>query len=292
MKIALVPHMSQASTTLIIDDISEQWGTGEWSHAESLEECGQTPLFGKISSYVVTAENNANFVKNAQRLSPSDIERLGSCGVVILCEKPTKAMKELVKSWGGVVADPLDAHHLLSRINVTPAVRQFLSDYVGDDEDMLVPVVCSLSTIPSTLHPRITIEDMWIRFPGSKGSLPPWNVSNDIFLGNVDSAIDTFRRVTRNQTRNCFAVARITTDKIRHMFEIQHLFTDEAKRDITGCSKGALWHLTKEATHLGYRSIVTMLKVAANWETGLKTVVDPLILSEQKIVELCDLVIR
>ena len=201
-------------------------------------------------------------------------------------------MKELVKSWGGVVADPLDAHRLLSRINVTPAVRQFLSDYAGDDEDMLVPVVRSLSTIPSILHPRITIEDMWIRFPGSKGSLPPWNVSNDIFSGNVDSAVDTFRRVTRNQPRNCFAVARITTDKIRHMFEIQHLSTDEAKRDITGCSKGALWHLTKEATHLGYRSIVTMLKVAANWETGLKTVVDPLVLSEQKIVELCDLVIR
>lgn len=181
----------------------------------SLDEVGATTLFDDSPTSVMNMEE----VDEVKLLVANLEKRLGSPaaraaflasleeGLIIMTQVPrtsTKKLEALVTSLGGEVVVPpgkKDAplvEKLLGELDLTPAVRRFILDYVGSNYEAVLPLVRTLSEIPRAHHRKITEEDIQIRFPGNKGEVPPWELEKHLLAGNMTGTIDTLRRIHRH----------------------------------------------------------------------------------------------
>lgn len=212
MKLALIIDKSDAYLSFQRDRVLSSWGIS-YSETEvitSLTNVGGATLFGGSPTKLITL-SDANMVKKFI----SDYEKMGAnsftatfdSGLIVMCNvnrTQTKKLESIMQKNDSIMYIPPAkgnetlAEKLISEIKLQKNIKDFLLDYIGDDYDTILPLVESLSQIPEKFHSKITIDDLYVRLPQPPGSIPPWEIEEPVFVGDVNRAISLSRRINQH----------------------------------------------------------------------------------------------
>lgn len=273
---------------------------------ESLKDCGVESLFGEVPTNIMlleTSDSVKKFVKDTENLNESQVKRILDAGLVIQCtvsRQSTRKLEKTVRDLGGdIISSPKGssmAEKLVSELNLTSSVRDLLISYVGNDYEVLIPIVENLSAIPKEKHRRITEEDIYIRFPQEKGSIPPWEVVNHIFEGDVSASIESFRRITHNKDSHYLVVVSLLKTKALQYYRVSHLLdvNNDRLASVIDSSPKSIYYIKKVAKRLGSSTCEEILLSVVNLERKIKgySSIPPIPLCEKYIVEICQMAKR
>lgn len=241
IKICMIIDKSEGYISFQRERILTRWKVDREDavRINSLSEVGGATLFGDAPTCIIHLENIAaikKFNESAGKFTDDELLSKLSSGLIIttsVARVSTKKTEAIIARLDGEIFAPPSAKEsslamkLVSELNVTRSVRDMLLDYVGDDYDILIPIVDSLSSIPKNLHPKITQEDIYARFPQSPGSVAPWLIEKPLMAGNTDKTIDLFRRI--NQHSNYLVVIAIIRNKLQMAYRIAAMLADNPR---------------------------------------------------------------
>lgn len=213
MNLALILEKSDSYISFQKNEILSSWGVPqtEIKNISKYTEAGGATLFGDTLAHILVV-NETEELKQALKEMEADnsFESTIGLGLIVVSDLPgnsTKKIQEFVKSRGGEVfgltpAEKKDkskaALALLSEISLSRDVQNFLIDYVGDDYESLISLVRTVSDLPAKTQQRLTVADMEIRLPQSKGGTAPWNVERALMDNDMTKAVETFRRSSKS----------------------------------------------------------------------------------------------
>lgn len=212
MRLALVLDKSQSFRDYQRSHILDTWGVGgDVSQVDNLGAVGVGTIFGGPPSAVLSLDDIPSlkrFVADLEALwtSGGAADQLAQ-GLVVVSGVPrtsTRKLEQLVATMGGEVVLAREssrdresvAGRLLNSLAIGPVEKQFLEDYVADDYDALLSVLRSLESLTPAQQARITVADLAIRMPQIPGSIPPWEIEGPLFAGDVNRALELYRRIT------------------------------------------------------------------------------------------------
>lgn len=255
MKLALVVDKSEAYLNFQRERILASWKTTRQQGQEitSLGEGGGFTLFGEAPVSLMHLQEQAAMVKTlqeAEALTPEEVARLGESGLLITCNLPRTQTKKFEATWKNLGAQvylpPTGkeegiAARLVGELGLTPAVKDFLLSYVGENYDTLLPLVDSLSALPKAKHRFITEEDIYIRLPQPPGAVAPWAIEKPLFAGNMSEVIDIFRRTHHHSS--LLVILATLKNKLQLAYRVAGLLTftprmsEEATASLLGVTK-------------------------------------------------------
>jgi hypothetical protein len=125
-------------------------------------------------------------------------------------------IREYVNNLGMGFSDPKkdsngEINAILGSCSLTSSVISELRSYVGDNYEILLPVIRSISQDSSREQKSMTFEDILMRIPNPPGEIQPWSVREDkesgvksregldelCARGDVDGAVQLFNRIMK-----------------------------------------------------------------------------------------------
>lgn len=244
MKLALIIDKSQSYIDFQKDKIIEDWGINAASVelVQSLSEVGEMTLFGDTPTAVINSSDLNSFkdlstsVENlVKSKTPDQISEKFSHGLVItttVARVSTKKLEKIVTDLGGSIilskenakdkTNPVVS--LLQPLNLLPEVKKFIQDYAGDNYDMVLSVVRTISEIPEKSQKLISIDDILMRIPQAPGSIPPWEIEKPFMSGNIPELITMYRRIVTHS--HGLVVVSILKNKITTSYKISSMIDD------------------------------------------------------------------
>lgn len=210
-KLVFVSSQSGSYLNHVVKESISEWGhEGDVREVKELGGVGGETLFG--DSPLIVLDLGKDLVKGlVTHLSEIDeIEDEYPSGLIIktdLALNQLKKVKEAVESLGGTtdLVGAKDKHNtadsLLGRLSLSKEARSFLKDYVGDKYQDLIPLVSSIEKLPAKSQRRISVESLYSRLPKPPGEVPPWNVEDYVFSGNVKRALEEAVRASGNYSK-------------------------------------------------------------------------------------------
>lgn len=151
---------------------------------------------------------------------------------------------------------------LLGSVDLSPRVRSELADYVGEQYDLLLPVVRSLSKLSKAEQRSLTWTDMCMRLAIGKGTVTPWGqggqpgLSSYLKNGDVDGTVGYYQRMIEGGSLPIMFVGwlgRTITERaisLAMMRELGVSADDAAKSTAT---KGSVHYLAKDVKDIDKR---------------------------------------
>lgn len=211
--IVLIVEKSPVYVDFLKSSFLESWGVniGEVQNIDKIEEAAGITLFGDSVPSILTVSNPTQvkeLVRDLEKaIKNKEINTYIESGLIICAmvnRTSTKKLEEIIKSVNGVIEviekNETIGKKLLDSVTLTTEVRQFLSDYVGDNFESLIPLVKTLRKSPPNIQKKATIESVYLRLPKLPGSVPPWEVENALFRQDANEVIEVFRRIDRNSS--------------------------------------------------------------------------------------------
>lgn len=284
-RLALIIDKSDAYINFQTERVLDRWGVSksETRVVNSLSPAGPS-LFGGVPTSIIHLEDAEAVKALVAAADPETLVKDFPSGVIVttsVARNSTRKLETLFTSLSGELYippgkgdDPL-AVKLLSELNVTKEVRETLLSYVGEDYDSLIPIVDSLSSIPRKHHGRITVEDIYVRFPQPKGAVAPWLIEKPLLAGNMEEAIDLFRRI--HQHSHFLVVLTILKNKFQMAYRIAVMtndsprITDDAIATALGLnSSGQVRFARRTAREYGVAKLQKAVLTIAETESKVK----------------------
>ena len=209
----------------------------------------------------------------------------------------TKKIEDLVKASGGAVkkkAKPTEMKKtLLSRINTSRDVKEFLDSYAGEDYQLILGVVNQISEMEKEEQMKLTIEEIIVRLPSKPGALPPWEFINPMLEGDARRAVDLYERSVEGS--HILVTMKLAKNKLQLLYRLKML-QDNGIRDskqqaeILGERNGPnIWITAKTAQRIDTKTAEFIAKLSAKTEAELKghSRVDPHTLFKNFIAITC-----
>lgn len=251
MKLALIIDKSQSYVDFQKDLVAENWEI-EPVNVEtvaSLSEVGETTLFGDTPTAVIHAsdinavkELTSIFESMIKTMSEEEIVNKFEHGLIItttVARVSTKKLEKIVNDLGGFVVlskenakdktNPVDG--LLNPLSIPRDVKRFIQDYAGDNYDMILSVVRTISEIPEKAQRLITIDDILMRIPQAPGAIPPWEIEKSFMNGDIVELISMYRRIVAHS--HGLVVVSILKNKIVSSYKISALIDDSREENGT-----------------------------------------------------------
>lgn len=214
VKIALVwDKSSSAYIDFMSRTVLTQW-TGsenpETIRSETLKDtkAGSATLFGDVPVAVVNLErvDDIRAAKEFLKRHKDSMDEAFPSGLLMT----SMANKSSVASLGKVVSDMggsslmthkdtnTVAENMLDSVRIPRQVRGYFLDYVGEDYQMLIPVVANLRGMSPEEQKNVDMEQAQTWFASTPGTIAPWSVDNAVFSGDIQKALKSVARVNKD----------------------------------------------------------------------------------------------
>lgn len=100
---------------------------------------------------------------------------------------------------------------MLNSVNLPKNVKDFLSEYVGENYSILLNIVNSLGNKDCSNY---TIDDVIILLPNQKGSIPPWEFINELFKGSPTKIYESLDRYYKSNKGSEFPLIALLKNKL------------------------------------------------------------------------------
>lgn len=308
MKLALVVDKSQAFISFQRERIFTEWGADpkESKKVSRVQDAGGATLFGAGITSILEledAEAVKSFVATVEGLSRAEVLNKISSGLFIstsVARTSTKKLETLVEKLGGEVIlttvpkgeKVTVAEKLISDLNLNRDTKTFLLAYVGDDYEAVIPLVKTLSTLTPEKQYGVSEDDIFVRLPQPPGAVPPWEIEKPLLEGNVEKAIELFRRVAEHS--HYLVVLKILNNKFQSAYRVSALLTDKPKMSdgelaaATSVNPRQLWLYKKNHTTYGVEKLQRVVELLAKTEAQVKggSGADSLVVMEAMLVRI------
>lgn len=224
-RIALIIDKDTTILDFNVRKIMEKWG-----YPRSEYKTLNTWSVGAASSQVLFGKPKAVHLNLTDKSSLSDFVKFISdkknkkyitgdwfgVGLIItvLSIKGATKIKKLVEESGGVILnEDLNSvkSRLLNSVNLPKNVKDFLSEYVGENYSILLNIVNSLGNKDCSNY---TIDDVIILLPNQKGSIPPWEFINELFKGSPTKIYESLDRYYKSNKGSEFPLIALLKNKL------------------------------------------------------------------------------
>ena len=212
-KVCLIIDSSEAFLRTKTQEIYESWGFKR-EHIREITQWtmpaqGQS-LFGSIDMTVLNLTNKNDLKQFVALFSDKNTKKLFDTpawigyGLIITSSTAvgTKKIENLIKKYSGVVIKKEKSqarkNELLNSLSVSTSVKNAVNQYVGEDYDLMLSFVNSVSKLPVKEQKGITLEQAFGYFPPTPGSVPPWDFITPLLAGDTVKTVKLFKRTVKN----------------------------------------------------------------------------------------------
>lgn len=206
MKLALVIDKSEAYRSFTRDRLLLEWGLSKENTQEvsAISEVGSSTLFGGSPASIIHIDSIDVIKKTFEQLDSGNFDYAFDSGLIITTDvnrNSTKKLEALISKAGGSLHAPPGKKEesiqvkILSELSLSPEVRKFVLSYVGEDYVELLPLVNAISKLPPAAQRKVSIEDVYIRFPQPPGNVAPWEIETPLMRGDVKETLSIYRRI-------------------------------------------------------------------------------------------------
>lgn len=289
-KIALIVDKSESYVNFQKQRLLDRWGVakGATQYVENFSSAGGFTLFGDSPTSLMKIDDAAQIKKLNEELAHLTQEDLAStfeAGLIVyttVARTYTKKLEDAFKKMGATIfippvgkSDLTIPQKLASELNLTRPVKEMLLAYVGDDYELLLPLVESISELPWDSHRRITEEDIYLRFAQPKGSIAPWTIEKPLLAGNMNETIEILRRV--HQHSHFLVVLAILKNKFQLAYRVATLTeanprvsNDEIAKMLGLNSSGQVGFAKSHGTTYGKDKLQKIVEILEKAESKVK----------------------
>lgn len=240
-KIAMGKFTSLPYGEQVAADTLEEWGidpTDQVRTTDVQNRARAVNLFGTINGTVLTIESkdtaesvlrlltqklDLDFKPKTLKLSQADktqLEKnarsLAGHGMFIIQNVNANlgAVKNLVKlfqSMGWKYTEPAknasgEVNEILADCKLPAVLKRRLVEHVGDQYDLLLPVVRGIRDLTDRQQREMTWEELWVRMNPNPGSIPPWGSNGSpglfdhVIQGRTEDAVAFYQRLVDSGT--------------------------------------------------------------------------------------------
>lgn len=237
MKLALILEKSIPIINYQREQVIEKWGVdlNNIKKVDSISEIVGNSLFGTPPLTLIhleTPDEIKSIIADLEKLvKTSNLKNIIHTGLILTSNanrNSTKKLEKIVQDSGGLVIaakvgtkEITLTEELINTVNFSRETRAFFVDYIGNDYDKALPIISSVNKLSSENQSKITIEDLYIRLPQPKGSIPPWEIERPLFSGNANVTIETYRRIVKSS--DALLVQAVLRNKVHLMHQVMFL---------------------------------------------------------------------
>lgn len=292
MKIALIIDKSQTYIDLQKDIMLAKWelAPADTKKINGFGAAGIATLFGPAPASILHLEDIDQVKKLVVDMTETiKKDKLGKSvgkGLIIytqVARNSTKKLEKLVTdSNGEVIFSKINSKdtmgpgpRLISDLNFSREVKDYLIDYVGQDYENLVPIVRDFSDYTKSEQRKVTLEEVYIRLPQAQGSVPPWEIEKPLMAGRTSEMISMFRRI--DQSSDLLVVLAILKNKMQLAYRVSFLIandreiTQEKISEVLDVTNGYPLKLAiQSAKNIGLVRLQKAVELLAHLETHVK----------------------
>lgn len=240
-KIAMGKFTSLPYGEQVAADTLEEWGidpTDQVRTTDVQNRARAVNLFGTINGTVLTIDSkdtaesvlrlltqklDLDFKPKTLKLGQADktqLEKnahsLAGHGMFIIQNANANlgAVKNLVKlfqSMGWKYTEPAknasgEVNEILADCKLPAVLKRRLVEHVGDQYDLLLPVVRGIRDLTNKQQREMTWEELWVRMNPNPGSIPPWGSNGSpglfdhVIQGRTEDAVAFYQRLVDSGT--------------------------------------------------------------------------------------------
>lgn len=240
-KIAMGKFTSLPYGEQVAADTLEEWGidpTDQVRTTDVQNRARAVNLFGTINGTVLTIDSkdtaesvlrlltqklDLDFKPKTLKLGQADktqLEKnahsLAGHGMFIIQNANANlgAVKNLVKlfqSMGWKYTEPAknasgEVNEILADCKLPAVLKRRLVEHVGDQYDLLLPVVRGIRDLTDRQQREMTWEELWVRMNPNPGSIPPWGSNGSpglfdhVIQGRTEDAVSFYQRLVDSGT--------------------------------------------------------------------------------------------
>lgn len=290
-KLTFIMSDSEAYLRDEVIRISGEWGFTK-SNIKYVEEWnpalvrGALSLFGDVSMIHLDL-NDKNKLKNFVDLigdkSQAQLfegEKWFGPGLIItsIHAQGTKKIENLIEKSKGIVvkkAKPSEMKNkLLSRVKLNKDAKEFLVNYVGEDYQILIPLINQLEKLTKEEQSALPIEELIVKLPSKPGSVLPWEFINPLLEGNANEAINLYKRCVEGS--HVLVTMQLARKKLQMLYRLKLLqlsgiWDSKKQAEILGENNGPnIWITAGVAKNLSLNTAEYLAKLALETEANLK----------------------
>ena len=240
-KIAMGKFTSSSYGEQVASDTLEAWGikpVNQIRTTDANQRARTGNLFGIINGTVLTMDSketaetlldallkgtDIDLKAKTPKISTDDKARLTSNAtslaghgmfVIQNANANLGAVKNLVKlfqAMGWRYTEPAknasaEINNILKECKLSPDLKRRLSEHVGEQYDLLLPIVKGLKPLTDAQQREMTWEELWMRMNPDPGSIPPWGINgtpglfDHVIQGDVAKAVAFYQRLVGSGT--------------------------------------------------------------------------------------------
>jgi len=232
-KIILIVDKSASYINFYKERTLEEWNieNSQLQKSARIKDISGSTLFGDSLTSIVNLENTDSVKMAIIDLESSNSSKFSN-GLIITSNVPrtsTKKLESLVMELGGTVytSNAKDktpvSQKLVNELNLNRLAKDFLLSYVGDDYEIILPLIKTLSTLSQEKQYMVSESDIYLRMPKPPGALPPWSLENPLLSGNIEELITSARRVA------LLPALSVLSNKFKTAYKISVLFDNNPR---------------------------------------------------------------
>lgn len=144
-----------------------------------------------------------------------------------------KKIENLVNKAGGVVIKKEKSNvrkrELLSSLSLRVDVKNAVTEFVGEDYDLMLSFVNEVSKLDKNEQKALTIEQAFSYFPPTPGSVLPWEYLNALIDGDTGKSVELFTRTVINT--HVLVCLVFITKKMQLLYRVRVSMEDGLKTD-------------------------------------------------------------
>lgn len=250
MRIALIVDKHEAYIAFERDRLLSEWGIDrdQVSSITSVNQAGHATLFGAAPLSVLSL-NDKDEIQSALAIlkdaTPETLKRLSTPGLIMHSNanrNTTRSLEKTVSDLGGVVLESKGSSKndtptskIIDTLFIAPAAKKFLKEYIGDDYTSVLGLVRTVGKLSPKHQAAIGIEDLLVRLPQPPGAVPPWGIEPAILSGDVNKAIELYRRVSK--TSHLLVVLSILKNKFYLVYKVAAILDSNPNATTASVSK-------------------------------------------------------
>lgn len=271
--------------------IYKEWGFSS-SNVKSVEEWnpalvrGSLSLFGDVSMvHLDLSDKNklkkfVDVIGNKETKKNFDGDSWFGAGLIITSTHAMgiKKIETLVTKTGGTVVKkekPAEMKkRILKRVSLSKDSKEFLSNYSGENWEILIPIVNEIEKSPKEKQLELTIEDLVVKLPGKPGSVLPWEFVNPLLEGKAEEAVQLYKRSVEGS--HVLVNMQLARKKLQMLYRLKLLqlsgvYDSKQQAPILGERNGPnVWITAGVAKKLSLSTAEYLAKLALETEANLK----------------------
>lgn len=140
----------------------------------------------------------------------------------------SKKIENLVEKSGGQVQKGNKKTNrkadMLKELNLQTQVKSAISDYIGEDYDLMLSFYNEVSEMKKADQKKLTLDEAFSLIPPSPGSVLPWEYLNYLINGNTTKAISMFERTV--EKTHCLVPLTFLTRKMSTLYRVRMAMED------------------------------------------------------------------